>query len=45
MERSESIKEIANALCKFQQEVGKVKKTAKIPTLKVNMPHWQTYWM
>lgn len=28
MERSESIKEIANALCKFQQEVGKIKKSA-----------------
>lgn len=34
MERSESIKEIANALCKFQQEVGKVKKDSKNPYFK-----------
>lgn len=34
MERSESIKEIANALCKFQQEVGKIKKSANNPFFK-----------
>lgn len=34
MERSESIKEIASALCKFQQEVGKVKKDSKNPFFK-----------
>lgn len=31
MERSESIKEIANALCKFQSEVDKIKKDSKNP--------------
>ena len=34
MERSESIKEIAKAICLFQQKVGKIKKESKNPFFK-----------
>lgn len=34
MERSDSIKEIANALCEFQKKVGKIKKDSNNPFFK-----------
>ena len=36
MNKSESIKELATALCKFHQQVGKIKKEAKNPYFKSN---------
>ena len=45
MEKSESIKELANALCKFQAEVEKIKKERQTLSLNRSTLHLPTFLM